>query len=274
MKDIITITNKVIISDPCYERGNKYSKQIDTMLAGEYECFIQYEEDEEESSYPRVKCIGIIHIDCKEQLNWELCTSEIGVDSGIAGIFCESIYPLDKTGDYFDNFNNKCTDLTNQNMNEYSEYHRFIRDLEFTDKFIKSLEEDLDRLNPLLWMRDYNKRQIGAFISLEAYIQENKSLLENWYNSEEDKEEEFLEFCDKIYQSESKWTLNTYLYSYNLYNTYLEQNIILEEPVPIVYGIIDDKGIVSKSGYGDGAYECYTIHDKDNNCIGIKLRFI
>lgn len=44
-----------------------YSKQIDTMLAGDYECFIQYEK---EGSYPRVKCIGIIHIDCKEQLNW------------------------------------------------------------------------------------------------------------------------------------------------------------------------------------------------------------
>ena len=267
MKDIITITSKVIISDPCYERGDKYSKQINTMLAGDYECFIQYEEEKEEERYPRVKCIGIIHIDCKEQLNWELYTDEIDVDIGVAGIFCESIYPTDKKGDYYDDFNNKCYDLTNQNMSEYSEYHKFIRDLEFINKWTK--ERDI-----LAWQRDYTKKQIDAFISLESYVEEYKPLLENWYNSGKDKKEEFLEFCDKVYQNESKWTLSSYLYSYNLYNTYLEKNIILEEPIPTVYGIIDDKGIVSKSGYGDGIYECYTIHDKDNNCIGVKLRFI
>lgn len=264
MKDIITITNKVIISDPCYERNNKYSKQIDTMLAGDYECFVQYEK---EGSYPRVKNIDIIHIDCKEQLNWELYTDEIGVDSGVAGIFCESIYPTDKKGDYYDDFSNKCYDLTNQNMSEYSEYHKFIRDLEFTNKCPK-------KWGMLAWQRDYTKKQIDAFISLESYVEKYKPLLENWYNSKRSEKEEFLEFCDKVYQEELKWRLNTYLYSYNLYNTYLEQNLILEEPIPIVYGIIDNKGIVSISGYGDGVYECYIIHDEDNNCIGIKLRFI
>ena len=33
-------------------------------------------------------------------------------------------------------------------------------------------------------------------------------------------------------------------------------------------------GCVSSSGFGDGSYVCYTIHNNDGEVIGIRIQFI
>lgn len=39
-------------------------------------------------------------------------------------------------------------------------------------------------------------------------------------------------------------------------------------------GTIDDKGVVSSSGYGDGGYDVFAVYDENNNIIALKLVFI
>ena len=46
------------------------------------------------------------------------------------------------------------------------------------------------------------------------------------------------------------------------------------EPKLIKFGIIDNKGLVSSSGYGDGVYSSYANFNKEGKCIGIKIRYI
>jgi len=40
------------------------------------------------------------------------------------------------------------------------------------------------------------------------------------------------------------------------------------------YGVIDDKGAVSASGYGDGVYGCYAKRNKDGFIVALTLKFI
>ena len=40
------------------------------------------------------------------------------------------------------------------------------------------------------------------------------------------------------------------------------------------YGVIDDKGAVSASGYGDGVYGCYAKRNKDGYVVALTLKFI
>lgn len=39
-------------------------------------------------------------------------------------------------------------------------------------------------------------------------------------------------------------------------------------------GILDDFGVVSSSGLGDGCYECYTMIDENDKIVGAKIIFI
>ena len=39
-------------------------------------------------------------------------------------------------------------------------------------------------------------------------------------------------------------------------------------------GTIDDRGLVSVSGYGDGGYGCYIANDADGNIVGFKIVYI
>lgn len=40
------------------------------------------------------------------------------------------------------------------------------------------------------------------------------------------------------------------------------------------YGVIDDKGAVSASGFGDGVYGCYAKRNKDGFIVALTLKFI
>lgn len=39
-------------------------------------------------------------------------------------------------------------------------------------------------------------------------------------------------------------------------------------------GTIDDKGVVSSSGYGDGGYDVFAVYDEDGNIVALKIAFI
>lgn len=155
---MIQIKNKVIISDPCYELGTWCMSSQDNMLKGEYDYNVVMQNEGDWGD--RVASIEIWHKDYSQPKQWKFKNSNIGVDSGQAGIFAEEIYPTtESTGEY-------------------------------------------------------------------------------------DDEKSFYGQCCNVTLSDKQ------------------------------YGIIDNQGIVSSSGLGDGKYNCYTNFNKDGKCIAIKIKFL
>ena len=155
---MIQIKNKVIISDPCYNRNTWCMTDQDNMLEGNYNYFVDDINDEDWGN--RIKSIEIIHENYERPKQWNYKNDLVGVDSGQAGIFCDTIYPKEEdTGKYNDlnSFYGKCCDAT------------------------------------------LSKEQ---------------------------------------------------------------------------FGIIENSGIVSSSGYGDGQYTCFIQNNEQNKCIGVRIVFI
>jgi len=129
----------VIVTDPCYNKGIWCSGSLDNVKKGEWNCFLK--KSDESGWGIRNAEIKIIHNDIKsdnvvdndikversEKLKsiegseekyifWELTDIDVGVDSGQAGIFDNSIYPnsKDERGKYGDTtkFYGKCCQKT------------------------------------------------------------------------------------------------------------------------------------------------------------------
>lgn len=264
----IQIKNKVIISDPCYTRGTWCMTEQDNMLEGEYNCYV--EESDKKDWGVRIKSIEIVHEKYKRPKQWKFKNSSVGVDSGQAGIFCDSVYPEEDTGEYGDlnSFYGKCCELTMQNYEEVRNYRTLLRDIEQT----KSLKEFGKDHNMCIWSRDYHKEYVDALESLEAYLAyEKKRCDETPYKNNETWENYIEHFTEEFYRvNESKWHHKLY----SLYNDYLTTNTLPKEPKLIQFGIIESKGIVSKSGFGDGQYDCYANFNSEGKCIGVKVIFI
>jgi len=258
------IQNKVIISDPCYDRGTWCMTEQDNMLEGDYNYYV--EETDDDSWGLRIKSIEIIHINYKRPSKWKFKNSLVGVDSGQAGIFCDSIYPLEENGEYGDinSFYGKCCELTSQNQDVVSIWHELERDI----------DDKGEHFNKLQSHYEYYKENAESLSSLENYLKYTKERFDKHCEispprqSWEEYEKSFI--LDYPEQVKSRWYHNRF----EVYKNYLETGIIPNKPKLIQFGIIDDKGIVSSSGYGDGQYSCYANFNKYGKCIAVKIKFI
>lgn len=88
----IKLTNNVRVSDPCYDNDVWCKTKLTDVLPGKYNVFV--EKGDELGWGMRVKSLRVIHEDFSDTNMWEE-HSEIGVDSGQAGIFCETSYRND-----------------------------------------------------------------------------------------------------------------------------------------------------------------------------------
>lgn len=88
----IKLTENVRVSDPCYNDDVWCKTKLTGVLPGNYNVFI--EKGDEHGWGMRVKSVRVIHEDYSDNDMWE-GHSEIGVDSGQAGIFCETGYRND-----------------------------------------------------------------------------------------------------------------------------------------------------------------------------------
>ena len=88
----IKLTNNVRVSDPCYDNDVWCKTKLTDVLPGNYNVFV--EKGDESGWGMRVKSLRVIHEDFSDTNMWEE-HSEIGVDSGQAGIFCETSYRND-----------------------------------------------------------------------------------------------------------------------------------------------------------------------------------
>lgn len=89
----ITLGNKVVVSDPCYELDTWCAGTLNNVLPGEYNCDIV-----KKNTWwgNRVTHLYAIHADYNTELNEinEMQDFEVGVDSGTAGIFDYEYYAL------------------------------------------------------------------------------------------------------------------------------------------------------------------------------------
>jgi len=92
----ITLSENVIVSDPCYSLDTWCQTKLDNVLPGLYN--VEVEKSDEGDWGVRVSGITILHESITDDgisLEWE-DHSECGVDSGQCGIFCMTSYRNDE----------------------------------------------------------------------------------------------------------------------------------------------------------------------------------
>ena len=89
----IDLSDKVVVSDPCYNRDTWCMRQDIPVLPGRYQVHIIMA-DEGEFGH-RVASLVAVHekYPITHQKQWRVVDEEIGVDSGQCGIFDDSAYP-------------------------------------------------------------------------------------------------------------------------------------------------------------------------------------
>jgi hypothetical protein len=99
----ITLSNKVIVSDPCYTRGIWCTGTFDNVKPGKYIPYLIYGSEEGSRDDTRVYELAVVHesADPIFPAQWTEADFEVGVDSGQAGVFCDSLYPVgENNGEY------------------------------------------------------------------------------------------------------------------------------------------------------------------------------
>ena len=90
----ITLSENVMVSDPCYTPDTWCQTKLNNVLPGRYN--VQVEKSDEGDWGTRVSSITVIHEDYTDgQVDWDQ-HSDLGVDSGSCGIFCMTSYRNDE----------------------------------------------------------------------------------------------------------------------------------------------------------------------------------
>ena len=91
----ITLSNEVMVSDPCYTVPTWCQHKLTNVLPGEYQTKVVKYDDPMWGN--RCSFIIAVHKDfnTEDKLNWRKVVADIGVDSGQAGIFSMETYRND-----------------------------------------------------------------------------------------------------------------------------------------------------------------------------------
>jgi hypothetical protein len=90
----ITLSENVMVSDPCYTPDTWCQTKLNNVLPGKYNVEVD-RHDEGTGWGTRVSSITVIHEDYNDTDDWEQ-HSECGVDSGQCGVFCMTSYRNDE----------------------------------------------------------------------------------------------------------------------------------------------------------------------------------
>lgn len=243
----ITLQSKVIISDPCYVRGTWCMGSLDNLLTGEYIPKLKYSKD------GRVRELSIMHssIGPKSKLKWIKTDIHVGVDSGQAGIFCDTIYPqvnpdvpnYDNNGGSRDlnSFYGQCCNATMGD--DYNNLERWYRKEQSVKDFDQSLKKYQDSIS-------------------EGKIIERKTFFPSMFF-----QLGFFQLLDKLITQQE----------FDKSNSDHRETLIQElgdKPEWYQGGTVYGKGVVSQSGWGDGSYSCYVAKNTEQQIIGIKIKFL
>ena len=115
----IELSDRVVVSDPCYNRDTWCMDDNVPIKPGNYDVFLTLSDEKEWGT--RVASLLVansdfIGVERKRFPKWEVYSSSIGVDSGQCGIFDNSVYPqknlTDEEIDSEDSFYSECCDIT------------------------------------------------------------------------------------------------------------------------------------------------------------------
>ena len=112
----IELSGKVVVSDPCYDRGVWCMATDIAVKPGKYATYIA--KKNEKRFGIRVAVVMAVHLDYVNSIKneWEPYGVCVGVDSGQCGIFDDTVYPATKEsgGEYDDenSFYGECCKLT------------------------------------------------------------------------------------------------------------------------------------------------------------------
>jgi hypothetical protein len=122
----IKLGTSVRVSDPCYTDDVWCKTKLTNVKEGNYE--VKVERTDLNGWGNRVSKLQVVHIDhtgiSHDDFNWEE-HSEIGVDSGQAGIFCESSYRNDEVAETIKNGNGIRIDSIEDGDKWYEKMCRF-----------------------------------------------------------------------------------------------------------------------------------------------------
>lgn len=275
----IVLGDKVRISDPCYDIDTWCAGTLENVLEGKYKCFSQNTDEGDWGI--RVASIEVRHVDFLNVEPTELQQHiDVGVDSGQAGIYDLDYFAknredkhgedkwyhrvCNKTGGYFDN----------------PDYVTFTNTLEYKAAIMK-LRKELDGLKETyneLNIEDSYLDIINEYLELERDVDVNffdmsdiidtlKSLsacLSDDYvpPKRTEAEEKLSEIC----------TSNR-LILHKLWNEYKDSKIGNKKCWKNIASTLDNKCLVSSSGYGDGSYVCLVGRNKENKIVSIKIDY-
>jgi len=114
-------SGNVIVSDPCYERGSRCAGTLSNVKKGKWCAKVL--RTEEVFGGNRVAALVVHHSSLTDlssrsyEWEWERCKTEIGVDSGQAGIFDEPEFHSED-GDYYNpnSWYRKCCNNTTEGL--------------------------------------------------------------------------------------------------------------------------------------------------------------
>ena len=107
----ITLSGKIVISDPCYDRDTWCMITDFPVKPGKYDVQVAY--SDEGDFGVRIAALLLIHTESKNIKSNEWSSVEcVGVDSGQCGIFDDAIYPHKKDHQDFEPFYDECCKLT------------------------------------------------------------------------------------------------------------------------------------------------------------------
>jgi hypothetical protein len=92
----ITLSENVMVSDPCYSPDTWCQTKLNNVLPGKYN--VEVDKSDEGGWGVRVSSITVIHEDYDDTDDWEQ-HSECGVDSGQCGVFCMTSYRNDEVSE-------------------------------------------------------------------------------------------------------------------------------------------------------------------------------
>ena len=90
----VRIGGRAYVSDPCYRVGTWCQEVVDNMVSGDYDAYVGV------ASSDRIAYLELIGPDAGELMSKPTQIAEIGVDSGLAGVFDAEYFERNADGNY------------------------------------------------------------------------------------------------------------------------------------------------------------------------------
>lgn len=251
---MITLSNAVRVTDPCYNMDTWCAGTIENVLPGDFDCFSQKADTGDWGI--RIANIEVRHKDYPdvEPTEW-ISDIDVGVDSGQCGLF-DNLY-----------FSSLCEDTV-----EKENFYEEVCDLTYEEKMIDnpnyvSFEESKYYSSDFEFLKN---RSLSDIYSDYKVLCELKDSLE--------KDRDDLSNRNDL----SKSAITKKLKDFPLYNKFIKRHLDYMHDLcsekrimdcSFEANTIDDKGFVSSSGDGDGSYTCFVGRNKDGQVVSVKIDY-